>query len=90
MEERLLELEKRLDKAVSTIEKHNFLLESLLVNREKHAEEHQFIRELIEEKKVKNEIKRKVLANLASAGTLTFFAALLSALGILIKEWFIS
>jgi hypothetical protein len=87
MEDRLIELEKRLDSAISTIEKHNFLLENLMINRERHAEEHEFLRELIKEKRLKNQIKERVLTNFLTAGITTVAIATITGLGLVIKDW---
>ena len=87
MDDRLTQLEHRLDKAIITIEKHNFLLENLTVNREEHANEHKFLKQLIEREKVRNEIRKKVLTNLLTAGGVTFIAALVAAIGVMFKDW---
>lgn len=87
MDDRLLQLEHRLDKAIITIEKHNFLLENITVNREQHATEHQFLRELVEREKSMNEIRKRVLTNLITAGGVAFIVALVTALGVMFKDW---
>lgn len=86
MEERLLELEKRLDKAVSTIEKHNYLLEGILSERTNHQEEHDFLREMIQKERLRNQIKQKVLINLLTGGATVMAVATFSALWIYFKE----
>lgn len=55
--------------------------------REQHAEEHRFLRTLIEEKEVNTKFKRALLQNLANAGMWALIVATGSAITFTVKAW---
>ena len=81
------ELEVRLEKALIIVERHNVLLEGILSRSKEHGEEHEFLREMIKEKKMQNQIKQRVLTNLITGGVFALTGAMLSAMVFYFRDW---
>ena len=80
-------IEEKLDRLLTLIEETLVVRKEDKEYRQKHAEEHSFLRTLIEDAEYSKQFKRELTKKLVSGGIWALIVAIGSSLAFTIKHW---
>lgn len=83
-------VEDKLDRLILLIEETLVVRKEDKEYRERHSEEHRFLRVLIEEREYSNQFRRELIKKITTGGIWALIVAIGSSLAFTIKQWLMS